>query len=197
MQPSYASVVGAGGGAMSGSTEPPRPIGPPPSAPITHGGFIPTVTYVGVVTMFNLDNKYGFIRAITPLGYSNHAASPFVAFAHKNNINAATRTTMMQYGRPAKLITGETVIFEVGPPQQPNQRPQALHIRGIFGLPLMCEHGNIEMSDYTHRLAAWDTPGPSSSSTPPSPPGPTGPSGKTRFTPTRESWDYSSGDEEE
>lgn len=108
-----------------------------------------TMTYTGVVRTFNWDKKYGFIDVIEP---SLGDAHTFVGqvFVHVSQIRPSA--PMRAYDK--KLITGEIVRFEIAPSQDSSQaqRPQAVNVRGMYGLPLICEHGTVEFQNYTHLL---------------------------------------------
>lgn len=104
-----------------------------------------TVTYTGVVDSYNWFSGFGFIKVINP-GVGCHDELG-VVFVHVSQVRTA------RYLAPVrkKLVTGETVEFELAPPRDPSkgERPQAICVRGRHGLPLMCEYGNIEFTDYT------------------------------------------------
>lgn len=122
-----------------------------------------TQTYTGVVRSFNWEMKYGFIDVINPDGDDAHEFLGQV-FAHVSQISPRTNMRVMD----KKLITGELVRFEIGPSQngQREQRDQAINIRGIYGLPLICEHGAVEFQRYTNVLRLQHDQGDTSAETP-------------------------------
>jgi cold shock CspA family protein len=107
-----------------------------------------TQTYTGVVARFNWDKRFGFINVVQPVS-SDRVENLGQIFVHLSHIEPHSPLAVSR----KKLITGEWVMFEIAPSQDAskNQRPQAIHVRGMYGLPLICEHGAVDFSSYERR----------------------------------------------
>ena len=102
------------------------------------------VLHFGYVCTFNFDTKFGFINRIAPTMDGAHVFVEQV-FVHVKDLRPTTRVPAAQF----KLITGELVQFYLAPPRLGSRCPQARCVRGAFGVPLMCEHGDIQFMSYS------------------------------------------------
>lgn len=117
-----------------------------------------TQTYTGVVCRYDWRRQFGFINVIAT---DDLDSSTFMGqvFVHVSQIKTTDTETEGETNRQTslpfykkKLVTGEVVRLRIAPSQDRSQRqrPQAIDVRGIFGNPLMCEHGDVEFRKYTN-----------------------------------------------
>lgn len=92
----------------------------------------PSNTFLGSVKWYDSKKGYGFLKPLGP-------PSPDV-FVHAVDIKA----TLCE--RPV-LITGEYVQFQLGEPSE-ERRAKAINVTGIYGGPLLCDHGRIKFTSH-------------------------------------------------
>ena len=92
----------------------------------------PENTFLGSIKWYDSKKGFGFIKPLGP-------PSPDV-FVHAVDIKA----TLCE--RPV-LITGEYVQFQLGEPSE-ERRAKAINVTGIFGGPLLCDHGRITFKSH-------------------------------------------------
>lgn len=96
---------------------------------------------IGRVKWYDFDKAMGFIQELH-LSTGNPINDVFV---HKSSLRP-----VVAHHSCSKLITGEIVEFEKRPPQDGKKQDQAFNVTGLFSGPLMCDFGQIEMTNYTY-----------------------------------------------
>ncbi len=95
---------------------------------------------VGRVKWYDFDKAMGFIQEL------NERGEPIQdVFVHKSELRPSNAPYHV-----SKLITGEIVEFEKKPPQEGKKQDQAINVTGFCNGPLMCDFGQVEMSNYTY-----------------------------------------------
>ena len=97
--------------------------------------------YVGRVKWYDYDRAVGFIQEINTM-----TGMPVVdVFVHKSEIRSKHATY-----NSLKLLTGEIVQFSKKPPLIGTKQARATNVTGFMNGPLLCDFGNVEMTNYTY-----------------------------------------------
>ena len=117
----------------AGSIAPPAVAAPAPPPVIAAGYQLPPNSFLGSCKWYDSTKKYGFIR---PLGGGDDI------FVHRTDLNP----TLCR--EEPFLVTGEYVQFELGPATGRYPKAKAVNVTGLWGGPLMCDHGRVRFQSY-------------------------------------------------